>query len=157
MSDFFVKGDTPIFVQADVAAGIAFVVIPFDLSSAPRSDVYNMDFEVSVDIADQAAVNLLSLNIYRNILVVPGQNIGLQLGANSGARTFWNAGADRINDFTIHREFSDGFTLDAGFRYSIVGTVALSAVIAGIMRMQLFVSGRIKDEGSPDLYFGQTR
>ena len=156
MSNFFVKGDTTLADAAAFAAGLGFANVNFDLGNAPLSRIDHIECSVFTDVADQPTVDLITVTIYRNILIDGTANLGNQIGAGSGLTTYHEFRSQNLRDFNAYRDYSGGFILDSQFRYSIVGTVSLNAALAGSLRINLFVNGRI-DVPDGKAFFGQER
>lgn len=156
MSDFIVKGDFTSYGAASVAAGTDFAHVHFDLSNAPGVRIYNMELSAFADLVDDPNLLLGTLRIFRNILINPDINLGVQLGTQ-GVTTFWEARTLRNGDHNLSRVFSDPVQLDPGFRYSVVGSFGYSAALATTASVDLFVSGRVMGGAEDALYFGRTR
>ena len=155
MSNFFIKGDTTIADAAAFAAGLGFANVNFDLGNAPLNRIDHIECSVFTDIADQAAVDLITVNIYRNVLINGNLDLAPQL-SGSGLTTLHEFRSQDLRDFNAYRDYSNGFILDSQFRYSIVGVVSLNAALAGSLRINLFVNGRIEvPEGKA--FFGTER
>lgn len=157
MSNFFTRGDTTLADAAAFAAGLGFANVNFDLGNAPSNRIDHIECSIFTDIADQPAVDLITVTIYRNILIDGNVNLGNQIGAGSGLTTFHEFRSQSLNDFSAHRDYSGGFVLDSQFRYSIVGVVSLNAAIAGALRINLFVNGFVLTPDGSSAFFGKER
>jgi hypothetical protein len=155
MSNFFSKGNFRTSVAADVAAGIDFAVVNFDLSNSAETHIYNIEASAFADIAtDDPNLLLGTVRIFRNVLVTPGENLVAQLGP--GSLTFWEGRTEQNRDHNFSRTFSTPFILDSGFRYAVVVFFNYSAALIATVSTSLFVNGIVVLPDSKE-FFGKTR
>jgi len=155
MSNFFSKGNFRSYNAADVAAGIDFAVINFDLSNSAETHLYNIEANAFADIAtDDPNLLIGTVRIFRNVLVNSGENLTNQLGP--GAQTFWEGRTEQNRDHSFSRIFSTPFILDSGFRYTVVAFFSYSAAIIASVSVDLFVNGLVKLPDNKE-FFGKVR
>lgn len=157
MSRFYYKFSTHVFDAAGVAAGTAFVVVPFDLSAAPETWIDSIEYVLGADVVDQPAIYNLNLSLFRNVVVVQGTPLAVQVNPATGASTLWQANSQRPGDYSLSRAFGSPLILDSQFRYSMVGVLSLTAVLNTFVRLNLSIAGRIKLPEAKDEFFGRVR
>lgn len=156
MSNFFFKGDTTLASNADFGNGLGFANINFDLGNAPQNRIDHIECSIFTDVADQAAVDFITVSIFRNILIDGSISLANQLAAG-GITTVHEFRSQRIRDSNAFRDYASGIILDSQFRYTIVGVVSLNAAIAGNLRINLFAHGFIQVPDGGNAFFGKER
>jgi hypothetical protein len=147
MSDFIFRGRQKSITNADFGAPRSFALaIPFDLSNAASQYIDTIDYSIIVQPADNAALGVLVVEIYRNLAFEDNENFDNQILGNSSARRMWHGQTDTLGARSKTWQFSAprGFQLEAGYRYSALAFMTnLQGVLANAVLNDFFITGRV--------------